>query len=337
MKILKISVAAALLLVVSCKKSENIVINSTPDSLSVSQNTNEATNSFDLNALPEATAEMGEFPYFTVPSWIKDDSKYGGDKTTDFGKLAIFTGDDFTEIEGPLFIKSYNMKDENSGAQIEFNETKFVHAFSKHFESLGAKKIWSGQIPKEKIDALNTKNNNKNYFYDYGISQQQNAVVYALKTNGKPTIFTITSDNAYGTIYVAQNGELTNDIGIIKSDKIKKDLFETGKSVLHINFDTDKATLKPDGNDAVTEIAKVLESDNSLNLEINGYTDASGNEAHNIQLSKDRAASVVNSLIEKGISKSRLTSNGFGSKSPIADNSSKDGKAQNRRVELVKK
>ena len=337
MKVLIQTAAIALLITVSCKKSENATITSTTDSISVTQNPDADSATFDFNTLPEATAEMGEFPYYTVPAWMKDDAKYGRDTKTDFGKLAIFTGTDFTEVEGPLFIKSYEMKDENSGEKVDFNEAKFIQAFSKHFESLGAKKIWEGQIPNDKIDALNTKHNNKNYYYDYAISQQQNAVVYALKNNGKPTFFTITSDNAYGTIYVAQSGELANNIGIIKSDQIQKDLSEKGKSVLHINFDTDKATLKSDGQDAVAEIAKVLESDKSLNLEINGYTDNTGNETHNLQLSKDRAASVVTALVGKGISKSRLTSNGFGSKNAIADNSSEDGKAQNRRVELVKK
>lgn len=331
------SIAASLFMMMACKKSENTTTTTTTDSLSVTQNQTTDSTTFDLNSIPNATAEMGEFPYFTVPAWINEDSKYSGDISTDFGKLAVYTGNDFTEVEGPLFIKSYNMKDEKTGLKIDFNEAKFVKGFSQHFESLGAKKIWSGEIPKDKIDALNTRNNNKNYFFDHATSAQQNVVVYAVKNNGKPTFFTITSNNAYGAIYVVQNGELANDIGIIKSDQIQKDLSEKGKSVLHINFDTDKATLKSDGMDAVAEISKVLESDKALKLEINGYTDNTGNEQHNLQLSKDRAASVVTSLVAKGISKDRLSSNGFGSKNPIADNSSEDGKAQNRRVELVKK
>ncbi|WP_236855071.1 OmpA family protein [Chryseobacterium sp. MEBOG06] len=95
--------------------------------------------------------------------------------------------------------------------------------------------------------------------------------------------------------------------------------------------------MKTDGKTAVDEITKVLKNDNSLKLAINGYTDNSGNDAHNIQLSKDRAAAVLNAITTSGIDKSRLSAEGFGSKSPIADNGSEEGKAQNRRVELVKK
>ena len=136
---------------------------------------------------------------------------------------------------------------------------------------------------------------------------------------------------------MVENGELKQDIGIIKSDQIQKDLTEKGKSILHINFDTDKASLKTDGKDAVAEIAKVLKNDKTIKLEINGYTDNSGNDTHNQQLSKDRATTVLNTLVTSGIDKSRLTSNGFGSKNPLTANTTEEGKSKNRRVELVKK
>lgn len=158
-----------------------------------------------------------------------------------------------------------------------------------------------------------------------------------MRQNGKTIFFVIASNSSYGSINVAESAEFVQTIGIIKSDAIQKDLSEKGKSVLHINFDTDKSTLKPDGNSAVAEIAKVLNADKTLKLQINGYTDNSGDAAHNLQLSKDRANTVFAELVKAGIDKSRLSADGFGANSPISSNDSEDGKAHNRRVELLKK
>jgi outer membrane protein OmpA-like peptidoglycan-associated protein len=80
-----------------------------------------------------------------------------------------------------------------------------------------------------------------------------------------------------------------------------------------------------------------LQADDNLKLAINGYTDNSGNNDHHLQLSKERAATVLKAITGKGIAANRLSSDGFGSSNPIATNDTEDGKAQNRRVELVKK
>lgn len=123
---------------------------------------------------------------------------------------------------------------------------------------------------------------------------------------------------------------------MLKSDQIQKELDEKGKAVLYINFDIDKSTLKPDGNEAVAEIEKVLKENASLKIAINGYTDNTGNEDHNQQLSSDRANTVMQKLVAAGVDKVRLSSKGYGSQNPIADNTTEEGKAKNRRVELVK-
>lgn len=328
---------ASLLLLASCKKKENETteIQSKTDSTAVVKT--EKSAGFDINSIPNSDKGLGQFPYFTVPEWLNDESNYGGDRNIDTGKLEVFTGKDFYPVEGKIFAKSYDMHDPKDAGRSVWDEYKFVKSFSQHFESLGAKKIYEGKIPKEAEEALNKAHNSDDYFYNFGTPQQENLVVYGLRQNGKTIFFVITSNSAYGSINVAESGEFVQTIGIIKSDQIQKDLSEKGKSVLHINFDTDKSTLKPDGNEAVAEIAKVLKNDKSLKLQINGYTDNSGDSAHNLQLSKDRANTVLNALVASGIDKSRLSADGFGANNPISSNDSEDGKAQNRRVELIKK
>ena len=104
-----------------------------------------------------------------------------------------------------------------------------------------------------------------------------------------------------------------------------------------IFFDTDKADLKPESKAALDEIAKLLKEDGSLKIYVVGHTDNQGALAHNMDLSKARAASVVRALeTQYGVPAARLTPEGDGPTAPVASNDSEEGRAKNRRVELVK-
>lgn len=102
-----------------------------------------------------------------------------------------------------------------------------------------------------------------------------------------------------------------------------------------VNFDFDKATLQPQGKPVLDEAARILKENPSINVQVQGYTDAIGTDAYNLKLSDRRAATVKSYLVSQGVAASRLTTRGFGEASPVATNESADGRAQNRRVELV--
>ena len=87
----------------------------------------------------------------------------------------------------------------------------------------------------------------------------------------------------------------------------------------------------------INRIVTLMNDDPSLRFEVQGHTDNTGNAASNQTLSEQRAQAIVSKLVEMGISPSRLTAKGFGQSSPIADNSTDEGRAKNRRVEFVKK
>jgi outer membrane protein OmpA-like peptidoglycan-associated protein len=113
--------------------------------------------------------------------------------------------------------------------------------------------------------------------------------------------------------------------------------FTDAKIVTHgINFDVDKATITPQSMGTLNMIVNVMKSNPGLKFEVDGHTDNTGTDAHNMTLSQQRADAVKAQLITMGIDASRLTSKGFGDTKPIADNSTLDGKANNRRVEFVK-
>jgi OOP family OmpA-OmpF porin len=121
--------------------------------------------------------------------------------------------------------------------------------------------------------------------------------------------------------------------------ELARALNDKGMVALHnILFDTGKATLKPESAAALAPVGELLTIDGALKLEIQGHTDNVGTAAANLKLSQDRAAAVKSYLVQTfAVAPARLTTAGFGDTKPVAPNTADEGRAQNRRVELVKK
>jgi len=104
-----------------------------------------------------------------------------------------------------------------------------------------------------------------------------------------------------------------------------------------ILFDTGKDALKPESEPLLGEIVTLLKNNGGLSISVEGHTDNVGNAKANQTLSQKRAESVKKFLVGKGIDGKRLATKGWGDAKPVSDNRSEDGRAKNRRVELVKK
>jgi OmpA-OmpF porin, OOP family len=122
----------------------------------------------------------------------------------------------------------------------------------------------------------------------------------------------------------------------VQATEMFNEINKSGHIALYINFDTGKSTIKPESNPVIDELVKMLKSNLSLKVSIEGHTDNAGNAASNKTLSESRAKAVMDKLVAAGIDKTRLSSKGWGQDKPIADNGSEAGKAKNRRVEIVK-
>ncbi len=124
----------------------------------------------------------------------------------------------------------------------------------------------------------------------------------------------------------------------VNAESLAGDITRTGHaSVYGIYFDTGKADVKPESDATLKEIAKLLQQNGALKLYVVGHTDSVGQLASNMDLSRRRADAVVSVLSAKhGIAAARLTAQGVGPLTPVATNDSEDGRAKNRRVELVK-
>ncbi len=123
------------------------------------------------------------------------------------------------------------------------------------------------------------------------------------------------------------------------ADAWKSDIGTTGHAAVYgIYFDTDKSVIKTGSEAALKEIAALLKKSPSLNIRLVGHTDSTGDLAHNMTLSEERAKAVSTALIgQYGIAAARLSAHGVGPLAPVASNDTEEGRAKNRRVELVKR
>ncbi|WP_428737459.1 OmpA family protein [Sulfurimonas sp.] len=121
--------------------------------------------------------------------------------------------------------------------------------------------------------------------------------------------------------------------GVKYYDRVLQD----GKIIVNgIRFDVNKATLKPESSGPINEIFSLMQKHPEVKFRIEGHTDSDGDEANNLTLSQKRSEAVMQRLISMGISSDRLEAKGKGETSPIDNNATPEGKANNRRVEFIK-
>ena len=179
----------------------------------------------------------------------------------------------------------------------------------------------------------------------------------AVKKIGGETIFTSIGE-AVGVFKIKKDGEIwvmielggndNNDfyeltileIEAMKQEISSKDILTAlntnGHISLYINFETGKSTIKSESQKVIDQIADMLNTNPTLKISIEGHTDNVGNLQSNQILSENRAKAVMAAITLKGIDKTRLSSKGWGQTKPIDDNKTEEGKAKNRRVEIVK-
>jgi OmpA-OmpF porin, OOP family len=136
---------------------------------------------------------------------------------------------------------------------------------------------------------------------------------------------------------ILEEQPMTQKMVAIKADEMFQAISLSGRVSLYgILFDTNQADIKPESGPTLDEIAVFLKQEPTLNLHVVGHTDNVGGYEYNLNLSKRRADAVVNALTKQyGISAGRLTANGLAYLAPVAVNTNEEGRAKNRRVELV--
>lgn len=150
----------------------------------------------------------------------------------------------------------------------------------------------------------------------------------------KPKVFSVDANTYYAdgvtraikNIRVAEGGK-----------KLYDRVIADGKFVTRgILFDVNQATIKPESMGVINEVSRMMKEHEDLNFSIEGHTDSDGAEDYNIELSSRRAVAVKSALVDLGIGRDRFQTKGWGESVPVTENTTPEGKANNRRVEFVK-
>jgi OmpA-OmpF porin, OOP family len=147
----------------------------------------------------------------------------------------------------------------------------------------------------------------------------------------------VAKGQALAALVVVTADTMEKKMAFVNADDMKQSIHDSGKVALYgLYFDTDKDVVKPESQPTLAEIAKLLKGEPSLRLHIVGHTDNQGKAEYNLDLSRRRATNVARELTTKyGITANHLDAFGCGIYAPVASNEVEDGRAKNRRVELV--
>jgi outer membrane protein OmpA-like peptidoglycan-associated protein len=175
-----------------------------------------------------------------------------------------------------------------------------------------------------------------NTFNGSRVSGTGDVIRYLAAQRGGESVSLMVSPNAT-SLHVIESKEMEAGLVTVSAEKMAEGIDREGHISLYaIYFDTGKSMLKPESEPALQQIAKLMASRPDLKLHVVGHTDTTGGLASNMKLSADRAAAVVTALTAKhGLQPTRLEAHGVGPLAPVATNATEEGKAKNRRVDLV--
>ncbi len=228
------------------------------------------------------------------------------------------------------YISFYDQKNQRNLTDNQISNTLTIYYGAMDFHNLEGKYPGvnrTNKAPKETwrhISISYNRGNMKMYMDD-------TRLINLPRLEGNPTGFTFANSSD-------ANKNFIKNVRFAKGAvKLSKRVETEGKIIMQgIRFDVNKATLKPESMGPINKIFKMMDKDESLKFSVEGHTDSDGDDASNLKLSADRAKAVVDKLVELGIDSSRLKYKGLGDTMPIGDNTTPEGKANNRRVEFIK-
>lgn len=286
-----------------------------------------AAPGFDVKGVPVVNPQLGKFPYVGLIDGYRPAEP--DSKEVAFDRYEFFDGAKIITVEGRL----KTTEAEGTGA----SAYQVFKTYESLITGLGGVKVFEGKgedMGARKVEFSQMRHRHPVYDGDqmgiYMVRTPEEEIwveAYVKQHYGKEGNYFLT---------VVEKKSLDVKASLLPAEEMKRELDTKGHVALYINFDFNKADVKPEARPAIDEILKLLKNNPSLNLTVEGHTDNAGTPAYNQGLSDARAKSVVAALVANGIEGGRLKAVGYGQEKPIADNGTDAGRAKNRRVELVK-
>ena len=344
----RFSFFAASVLLVACGPADDSSTPSVPGTEALAVAANPPTESkavasapgvpvgFDLSAVPVSDMALPPFPWLDWPDSVPENRRRVMRQKA-FDAYTLIAGRGFRTVEGRIEHRQFAIPSEMS--QLEVRRTlaglirdlggvpvsELKPTTSNASISSDAREIAG---PDADVAELLDLHN-----YDEGKFEYE---AFVIRTTGTTAWIVLQSSQFTMNVVSIEEQALAPRIGLVTADAMKTALEDEGRIALYLNFDTDAATLRPDSGPVLAEIAALLARDPGLRLVVEGHTDDTGTAERNRDLSQGRADAVVAALMATDVDASRLLARGLGAGMPLADNSTEDGRARNRRVELVR-
>lgn len=287
-----------------------------------------AGNAFDVESVPVSNIALGAFPYITLPAGYSSHSFET--ETKDFARFPFWVKGEPHWVEGKMYLATFGTEAGKSVSEYEVKRN-----FEALVQQMGGQKISEEKIPREMIESWGEEIT-RGFNSGLGDVDNRPATTYLIRRDDG-NIWIHLAISGVGSYVVAREKGFEATARLLPAAELKQQIDATGRVALHVNFATDKTEMLPDSLPQIGQVAKLLKDDPQLKLSVHGHTDNSGDAAHNQQLSEGRATAVVAALVAKGVDAARLDAKGFGQQQPVADNATEGGKAENRRVELVRR
>lgn len=285
-----------------------------------------ASADFDISAVPVSSVALGEFPYLSLPDGYTGTMA----RSPDFATYPFWNGERFQMVEGRLWMTRISYEQGKT-----FSEVELRRNIEHMVTAAGGVKVAEGQIPREIGDNLD-KALQQETFIGLGDYLNRPTTTYVIRQADKIIWVALNISHDVGALAVLQAAPFVATASLLPADQLKDSLDRDGKVAIQVNFGVDSADILPNSFGQIDQVVALLERHPTLRLSVDGHTDGTGTFGRNQVLSEARASAVVIALTQRGVATNRLRSQGFGQSRPVADNSTDEGRARNRRVELVK-
>jgi outer membrane protein OmpA-like peptidoglycan-associated protein len=231
-------------------------------------------------------------------------------------------------------LRNYRLESQRLGLEIIYEKKAgergwFGPTFAKLAEEDGLSQILEYNEADEKLLVGKSRAAKPAYYMVFVTSYKDGVIPERLQS-------VVQKDRALAEVVIIAPDVMEQKMIFLSAEEMGSSIRDDGKVLLYgILFDVDKDVLKAESQPTLAEIVKLLKNDPTLRLHVVGHTDNQGKPDYNLDLSRRRAASVVQALTSQGIGAHRLDSFGCGVYAPVAANRTDEGRAKNRRVELI--
>ena len=289
-----------------------------------------APAAFDPASVPEASASVPPFPMFKDLDGLAQILR-PSDANRPFDRDYFIAGETPIAVEGKVFRGHYNLTLDRPYSSLEFRRN-----YEQAIAELGGRKI-GGTVSTNpyriKLQEAGAKPTGHCF-----IDPCDEADFYLIRQAGKEWWISVATGSfpLHGYVTVLEKQAMAKSYGFLDASALKSALDANGRVPIYIEFDVNRASLRPSARPAMDEVIKLMQQNAALKVVVEGHTDDTGAPARNLPLSLARAETVRAELIAAGIAPARMRAAGFGTARPLAQGTSEEARARNRRVELVK-